>query len=192
MAGRGQLKWGDIEKLKEAINTYFDKCKALDEAPNVADLSTALGIHRDTFNYYAGGRYEARLAIKARELKQELIEEHGEEELKLISDENGIYCNSLMPWQGTDEIDTIKTQVSDLFKTAKQRMEGWNWRKGYNLKNPAMAIYALKAVHGYTDQPQEVNLHQNNIQLNIKLDTTGAQKLQNQPTIIVSANPVDD
>ena len=97
-----------------------------------------------------------------------------------------------MPWQGTDEIDTIKTQVSDLFKTAKQRMEGWNWRKGYNLKNPAMAIYALKAVHGYTDQPQEVNLHQNNIQLNIKLDTTGAQKLQNQPTIIVSANPVDD
>jgi len=192
LAARGQLKWGNIDNLKEAINSYFDRCDQLDEAPNIADLSTALDIHRDTFNYYAGGRYEARLAIKARELKQELIEEHGAEELQLVSAENGILCNSLMPWQGTDEIDSIKAQVSDVFKIAKQRIEGWNWKKGYHLKNPAMSIFALKAVHGYTDQPQEVNLHQNNIQLNIKLDTTGAQKLPNQPTIIVSANPVDE
>ena len=192
MAGRGQLKWGDIEKLKEAINTYFDKCKALDEAPNVADLSTALGIHRDTFNYYAGGRYEHRLTKKAKELKQDLIEEHGEEELKLISDENGIYCNSLMPWQGTDEIDSIKAQVSDVFKTAKQRMEGWVWKKGYHLKNPAMAIFTLKAVHGYTDQPQEVNLHQNNIQLNIRIDSSNLQNHQNPPTITLKAVQADD
>ena len=192
MAARGQLKWGNIDKLKEAIDSYFEGCDQRDEAPNIADLSTALDIHRDTFNYYAGGRYEARLAIKARELKKELIEEHGEEGIKAISEENGIFCNSLLPYQGTDEIDSIKAQVSDVFKIAKQRIEGWNWKKGYLLKNPAMAIFALKAVHGYTDQPQELNLHQNNIQLNIKLDTTGAQKLQNQPTITVTANPVDD
>ena len=192
MAGRGQIKWGNIDKLKEAIDSYFGRCDQLDEAPNIADLSTALDIHRDTFNYYAGGRYEARLAIKAREIKQELIEEHGEEELKTVSEENGILCNSLMPWQGTDEIDSIKAQVSDVFKTAKQRIEGWNWKKGYLLKNPAMAIFALKAVHGYTDQPAEVSLHQNNIQLNIKLDTSNIKTSPNQPTIIVSANPVDD
>ena len=192
MAGRGQIKWGNIDKLKEAIDSYFGRCDQLDEAPNIADLSTALDIHRDTFNYYAGGRYEARLAIKAREIKQELIEEHGEEELKTVSEENGILCNNLMPWQGTDEIDSIKAQVSDVFKTAKQRIEGWNWKKGYLLKNPAMAIFALKAVHGYTDQPAEVSLHQNNIQLNIKLDTSNIKTSPNQPTIIVSANPVDD
>lgn len=192
MAGRGQLKWGNIDKLKEAIDIYFGRCDQLDEAPNIADLSVALGISTETFRYYAGGRYEARLAIKARELKQELIEEHGTEELQLVSEENGILCNSLLPYQGMDEIDSIKAQVSAVLKTAKQRIEGWNWKKGYLLKNPAMAIFALKAVHGYTDQPAEVSLHQSNIQLNIKLDTTGAQKLPNQPTIIVSANPVDD
>lgn len=192
MAARGQLKWGNIDKLKEAIDSYFDRCDQRDEAPNIADLSVALGISTETFRYYANGRYEARLAIKARELKKELIEEHGEEGIKAISEENGILCNSLLPYQGTDEIDSIKAQVSAALKTAKQRIEGWNWKKGYLLKNPAMAIFALKAVHGYTDQPQELNLHQNNIQLNIKLDTTGAQKLQNQPTITVTANPVDD
>lgn len=192
MAARGQIKWGNIDKLKEAIDSYFGRCDQLDEAPNIADLSTALGIHRDTFNYYANGRYEARLAIKARELKKELIEEHGEDEIKAVSEERGILCNSLLPYQGMDEIDSIKAQVSDVFKTAKQRIEGWNWKKGYLLKNPAMAIFALKAVHGYTDQPAEVSLHQSNIQLNIKLDTSGAQKLQNQPTIIVSANPIDE
>ena len=192
MAGRGQIKWGNIDKLKEAIDIYFGKCDQLDEAPNIADLSTALDIHRDTFNYYAGGRYEARLAIKARELKQEMIEEHGDEGIKAISEENGILCNNLMPWQGTDEIDSIKAQVSDVFKTAKQRIEGWNWKKGYLLKNPAMAIFALKAVHGYTDQPAEVSLHQSNIQLNIKLDTSNITTSPKQPTIIVSATPVDD
>ena len=71
MAGRGQLKWGNIDKLKEAIDSYFDRCDQLDEAPNIADLSVALGISTETFRYYANGRYEARLAIKARELKKE-------------------------------------------------------------------------------------------------------------------------
>lgn len=192
MAARGQLKWGNIEKLKEAIDSYFGRCDQLDEAPNIADLCIALGISTETFRYYANGRYEARLAIKARELKQEMIEEHGEEELQMVSEENGILCNSLMPWQGTDEIDSIKAQVSVALKTAKTRLEGWAWKKGYELKNPAMAIFALKAVHGYTDQPAEVSLHQSNIQLNIKLDTSGAQKLSNQPTITVTAEPIDE
>lgn len=192
MAARGQLKWGNIDKLKEAIDSYFGRCDQLDEAPNIADLCIALGIHRDTFNYYANGRYEARLAIKARELKQKMIEEHGEDEIKAVSEESGILCNSLLPYQGMDEIDSIKAQVSAELKTARQRLEGWAWKKGYELKNPAMAIFALKAVHGYTDQPQEVHNTQNNIQLNIKLDTTGAQKFSNQPTITVTAEPIDE
>lgn len=182
MAARGQLKWGNIDKLKEAIDSYFAGCEKTGEAPNVADFSTHLGIHRDTYNYYAGGHYEKRLAVKARELKQELIEEHGEEELQMVSKENGILCQDLMPWQGMDEIDSIKAQVSDCFKTAKQRMEGWAWRKGYHLKNPAMAIFALKSVHGYTDQPAELNLHQNNLNLNIKIES----QPHKQPIITVT------
>ena len=192
MAARGQLKWGNIDKLKEAIDSYFDRCDQLDEAPNIADLCVALKIGKETFAYYANGRYEHRLALEAREKKQELIEAQGEDAIKEITAENNIYEGNLPVYYTDDSVDSIKAQVSEALKTAKTRLEGWNWKKGYLLKNPAMAIFALKAVHGYTDQPQELNLHQNNIQLNIKLDTTGAQKLQNQPTITVTAEPADD
>lgn len=192
MAARGQLKWGNIDKLKEAIDSYFEACEEEKEAPSIAGLCVALDIGRETFFYYANGRYEHRLALAAREKKQELIEAEGEETLKELTTENDIYEGNLPAYYVGDEIDSIKAQVSDCLKSAKTRMEKWVWTQGFTAKNPAMAIFALKAAHGYSDQPQELNLHQNNIQLNIKLDTTGAQKLQNQPTIIVSANPVDD
>ena len=91
-----------------------------------------------------------------------------------------------MPWQRTNEIDSIKADVSVALKTAKQRLEGWTWRKGYELRNPAMAIFALKAVHGYTDQPQDSSqhLHQNNLQINIKVDQNPAKP----PTVTVTGD----
>jgi hypothetical protein len=182
MAGRGQLKWGSVEELQTKIDKYFQQCKEEKEAANIADLCIALDIHRDTFNYYAGGRYEERLAIKAREEKQELIEAVGEEELQALKEENGILCNSLLPYQGTDEIDTIKAHVSDVFKKAKVRMEGFWWRFGAKEKNFPMAMFALKAVHGYTDQPQETMVNNNQINLAIKIEQAPA----NAPVITFS------
>jgi len=181
LAGRGQLKWGNIENLKKAIDEYFQKCEESGQAPNVADLCVHLDIHRDTFHYYSSGRYEHRLALEARKKKQELIEAHGEEKLKEITTENDIYQGNVPAYYGTDEIDRIKAQVSDCLKKAKARLEGWVWRKGFEQKNPAMAIFALKAVHGYTDQPQEVNLTQQNFQIQIKIEQNPAKP----PTITV-------
>lgn len=199
MAKRGDLKWGTPENLEMLIDTYFTMCSMRDDkgvpvkVPNIAGLCLELDITKETFYYYSEGRYEQRLAIKAREEKQELIKAlGGEEELQAIKEENGIFCQALLPYQRTDEIDSIKARVSDLLKRAKLQIENWNWDQGYRMSNPAMSIFALKAVHRYTDQPQEVNLHQNNINLNIKLDTSGAQVAPNQPTIIVSAEPVDE
>jgi hypothetical protein len=198
LAKRGDLKWGTPENLEMLIDTYFTMCSMRDDkgvpvkVPNIAGLCLELDITKETFYYYSEGRYEQRLAIKAREEKQELIKAlGGEEELQAIKEENGIFCQALLPYQRTDEIDSIKARVSDLLKRAKLQIENWNWDQGYRMSNPAMSIFALKAVHRYTDQPQELNLHQNNIQLNIKLDTTGAQKLQNQPTITVTAEPAN-
>lgn len=182
MAGRGQLKWGNVEQLRTKIDEYFGECEKNGSAPNIADLCVTLDISKETYNYYSGGRYEARLAIKAREMKQELIESAGEEELQTMAEENGILGNGLLPYQCTDEIDTIKAQVSEVLKKTKVRMEGYWWRFGSTQKNFPFAIFALKAVHGYTDQPQETHLHQNNLQLNIKID----QPTSNAPIITVS------
>ena len=199
MAKRGDLKWGTPENLEMLIDGYFTMCAMKDDkgvpvkVPNIAGLCLDLGINKDTFYYYADGRYEQRLAIKAREEKQELIEAlGGEEELQAVKEENGILCQALLPYQGQNEIDTIKAQVSELLKRAKIQIENWNWNQGYRMSNPAMSIFALKAVHRYTDQPQEVHNTQNNIQLNIKLDTSTAQKLPNQPIITVSSEPIDE
>jgi hypothetical protein len=144
-------------------------------------LILAIDICKETFNYYANGRYEERLAVKAREQKQDLIESAGEEELKTLTEENGILYQYALPYQRTNEIDTIKADVSATLKTARDRLEKWVWNNGFAAKNPAMAIFALKAVHGYTDQPQEINATQNNLNLNIKIEQTP----QNAPKITV-------
>ena len=181
MAKRGDLKWGTVENLQRLIDEYFRTCELRDVAPNQADFCNVVQISKETFNYYANGRYEARLSVEAREAKQQAIEEYGKTKVMEIEQENGIY-EIAMPWQRTNEIDSIKADVSVVLKTAKQRLEGWAWRKGYELRNPAMAIFTLKAVHGYTDQPQEINLSQNNLQLNIKIE----QSPLKQPVITVT------
>lgn len=199
MAGRGQLKWGSVENLQRLIDSYFTMCAMKDDkgvpikVPNIAGLCLELGISKETFYYYSEGRYEHRLALKAREEKKELIEAlGGEEELQAVKEENGILIQSLLPYQGADKIDSIKAQVSDLLKRAKLQIESWNWDQGYRMGNPAMSIFALKAVHRYTDQPQEVNLHQNNIQLNIRIDSSNLQNHQNPPAITLKAVQTDD
>jgi hypothetical protein len=190
MAQRGDLKWGTVENLEMLIDEYFTTCNLKDDkglpykVPNIAGLCLHLGIHKDTFYYYADGRYEERLAIKAREEKKELIEAIGEEEIESMSKENNILCQTMLPYQGQNEIDTIKARVSDLLKTCKTRIENWNWETGYRMSNPAMAIFALKAVHRYSDQPQEINATQNNLNLNIKIE----QPASNAPIITYSGD----
>lgn len=182
MAKRGDLKWGTVENLQRLIDQYFEQCRDYGISPNIAGLCLALNIHKDTFYYYADGRYERRLAIPARELKQKLIDEIGESELKEMTAEKGIFSNTMLPYQGIDDIDTTKAHVSDCLKTCKTRIECWNWDVGYKLKNPAMAIFALKSAFGYTDQPQEISLSQNNLQLNIKIEQSPVK----QPIITVT------
>ena len=181
MAGRGQLKWGDTKKLQATIDKYFGDCKDGGDAPNVAGLCITLDIHRDTYNYYAGGRYESRLAIAARDKKQDLIEAHGEDAVQDQTTEDDIYIDNLPAYYVGDNVDTIKAQVSDILKKAKTRMESYWWDFGTKSKNFPMAIFALKAVHGYTDQPEEIRLTQNNLQLNIKIDSAPS----NAPIITV-------
>ena len=182
MAQRGDLKWGTVDNLNKLIDSYFNNCEATGEAPNIADLCVALDMSKETYSYYSNGRYEARLAIKAREMKQELIEAVGEEELQIMSEENGILHKFALPYQRGNEIDSIKADVSEALKRSKVRMEAYWWRFGATSKNFAFGIFALKAVHGYTDQPQETHLHQNNLQLNIKIDSAPS----NAPIITVS------
>lgn len=191
MGKLGAIKWGSVEHLKELIKDYFKDCDDKRETPNIAGLCVALDISTETFRYYANGRYEERLSISAREKKQELLEEHGEEELQTMIEENGILDQYALPYQRTNELDSKKADVSACLKKAKTKMEKWWWINGAQAKNPAMSIFALKAVHGYTDQPQEVNNAQANIQLNIRLDTTGVNP-KNQPVITFAAKPVDD
>ena len=182
MAKRGDLKWGSPEKLQTTIDSYFAECKETGEAPNIAGLCIALDIHRDTYNYYAGGRYESRLAITAREQKQDLIEAHGEDAVQDQTTEDDIYKDRLPAYYTDDHIDSIKARVSDILKKAKTRMESYWWSFGTTSKNFPMAIFALKAVHGYTDQPQETHLTKNKLQLNIKID----QPTSNATIITVS------
>jgi hypothetical protein len=192
LAGRGQLKWGSVENLQSMIDRYFAECEQSNDVPTMQGLAVALKVSPSTVKYYANGHYEARLSKKALEAKEQLLLEAGSEEDYIKdNEENGIYCKDTLT-ESYDAVDSIKAQVSTTLKMAKAQMEAWLHRAGFQAKNPAYHIFYGKSAYGYTDQPQDVNLHQNNIQLNIKLDTTGAQKLQNQPTIIVSANPVDD
>lgn len=189
MAKFGSIKWGTVENLKDLVDSYFNACEEQGEAPNIAGLCVALNISTETFRYYANGRYEERLSIAAREKKQELIEAEGAETLQEQTTEDGIY-NKLPVYYTSDEIDINKLNVSVCLRSAKTRMENWWWKNGAEAKNPAMSIFALKAVHGYTDQPQEVNTAQTNIQLNIRLDTSGVDP-KNQPVITFAAEPGD-
>ncbi|NLB78363.1 MAG: hypothetical protein GX796_05830, partial [Clostridiaceae bacterium] len=77
----------------------------------------------ETFRYYANGRYEERLATNAREQKQELLKSVGEEEVQALTEENGILQQYSLPYQRTNEIDSMKADVSVCLRSAKTRME---------------------------------------------------------------------
>jgi hypothetical protein len=186
---RGQLKWGSVENLQEMIENYFLNCETTSDAgipndiPSVAGLCLRLGITRETYSYYANGRYEETLAKRTMEAREQQLTEAGSEEQLQISREEDSICTNLVPVEvGNDQIDSIKARVSDILKTAKVRLEAWTWKQGYILKNPAMAIFALKAVHGYTDQPAESTLNATQLNLNIKI----VNNEQKRPVIEVS------
>jgi hypothetical protein len=170
------------------VDGYFNGCNLYEadgtpiNAPSIAGLCLRLGINKDTFYYYSDGRYEERLALAAREQKQELIETISEEKIIDSAAENGVIDQFLLPYQGMDEIDTMKKGVSDCLKRAKSRLEEWTWNQGYRMKNPAMAIFSLKAVHRYSDQPAESTLNATQLNLNIKI----VNNEQKRPVIEVS------
>lgn len=192
MAGRGQLKWGSVENLQSMIDKYFAECEQSNDVPTMQGLAVALKVSPSTVKYYANGHYEARLSKKALETKKQLLLEAGtEEDYIKDNEENGIYCKDALA-ESYDAVDSIKAQVSTTLKMAKAQMEAWLHRAGFQAKNPAYHIFYGKSAYGYTDQPQEVNLHQNNIQLNIRIDSSNLQNHQNPPTITLKAVQADD
>ena len=118
--------------------------------------------------------------IEAR--NQALLEAGSGEEYQDNRAENCIIPGLVPIEEGNDEIDTIKRRVSEILKSTKLRMEEWKWTQGYNMKNPAMPIFDLKAVHHYTDQPAESTLNATQLNLNIKI----VNNEQKRPVIEVS------
>jgi hypothetical protein len=171
MAKRGDLKWGTVENLQMLIDQYFEQCKASGKVPTMQGMSIALDCAPSTIKYYANGEYEERLSKKALEAKEQLLLDAGsEQDYQSNIDENGIYCGDALT-EYRDEIDTTKAQVSTVLKKAKVQAEEWLHQEGFKAKNPAYFMFYGKVAYKYNDQPgQEISLHQNNLQLNIKIE----------------------
>ena len=192
MAGRGQLKWGSVEQLKQLIEMYFIESKEKGQVPCIPGICLALEISRETWNYYSSGRYEERLCKKTLEAREQaMIEAGSEEDYQEDRMENYVFDNAFAI-EGGDEIDVMKAEVSAALKNARVRLEYSVMQEGFGAKNPAFHIFYMKNAFGYRDQPEEVHATQNNIQLNIRLDTSGTQNIPNQPVITFTAEPVDE
>jgi hypothetical protein len=183
MAGRGQLKWGDIEALRQKIDEYICNCVA----PTPVGLALHLGIAKETLNYYADGRYEADLAGK-RKQSEELEEDLEEYKREKLENEILMEYEALLPVDNgvlvVDEIINLKMQVSAELKKAKDKIQQWWWEKGAKSPNPAYSIYVQKAIFKNYDVPVEADKDGHNV-LEVRLSI----QPPDSPQQLASAQP---
>lgn len=173
MPQKGQIKWGNLENLNQLIDIYFDYCKSSKEVPTIAGLCIGIGIGKDTFAYYANGRYQIRRSLRQSEAQrllnmtpEEIEEKEEKEEDDLESGimekiEDMIVCD--------DGIHPLKLGVAEALKKAKLRIEHAIITEGFRAKNPAFAIFYAKAALGYTEQPPQMEITNNELRLEIKI-----------------------
>lgn len=144
-----KLKWGTIKNLKQLVNEYIKEA----EHPNPAGLCLKLGIHKDTWHYYTSDVW------RTNRLEGDELEEKNRQREKEIED--GILEQDEIEYlEEFDQSDrrlneTLKSQVSEVLKIAKTKMEEYNANQIYEMKNPAGAIFIAKAVYGYRENPPD-------------------------------------
>lgn len=151
MPAIGRFKFGTPEALQEKIDNYFIKCDDEGDVPSLPGISLYLGIRRETFWYYASGKYQQYVTQRSKQADSGEVDAAEKEESELIEAENDLQIKE--EYQDKDDIDAIKARVSNIFKRARERLEGWWLKTGLGLKNPAFAIFYMKNAFGYSDNP---------------------------------------
>lgn len=151
MPARGQLKWGSVEALQQKIDEYFDGLEQRGDVPSQVGLALWLDIQYETITYYTSDRFKARLSAQA---KQQADADNSTLEPDEIEDNLCLKDITMETISIGDDVDNIKMQVSNTFKKAAKRVEGWWIRTGASSKNP-FPMYYLKAYCGRYDVPIE-------------------------------------
>jgi len=163
-----RLRWGkgDIEDLDTLINQYFAECAEVDMPPSVAGLCIKLVITRETWAYYASGRYLHHVPSYIKDLdadSENAPEPPSVEDLAAVDTYDwpkalGIAGSNGDPRYWEEDL-RLRRAVGSALKIASLRIEEGLFREGVRLGrakcNPAFPIFYSKAALGYReDAPQ--------------------------------------
>jgi hypothetical protein len=151
MAALGRFKFGTPEALQEKINNYFIKCEDEGDVPSLPGISLYLDIRRETFWYYASGKYQQYVTQQEKEAISSESEDIDKREPELIDAEYDLQIKGNS--QGEEDIGAVKMRVSNIFKKARDKMETWWLKTGLSKNNPAFTIFYMKNAFGYSDNP---------------------------------------
>jgi len=161
-----KLKWGDLDDLQAHVDMYFALCKSDQIPPSPAGLCLHVGITRETWYYYASGRYMRHTPsyVAAKLPDDEIIDDPpSEDDLAAVdtmdwSPKLEITGDGGKPQEWSED-QRLRRGVGDILKRAALQMEVDAITEGYKLQRlrvtPVFSMFMLKASHGYKeDAPQ--------------------------------------
>ena len=161
-----RLKWGSVEGLEAAINRYFAECTASTYPPDVPGFCLAVRITKETYSYYASGRYMRHTpSYIADHLPDDevITDEPSTEDLAAVDTfdwpiKMEISGDGGRPKEWSED-QRLRRAVGEIIKRASLVIEAAWHREAVDLgrkgKSPIMPLFALKASHGYReDAPQ--------------------------------------
>jgi hypothetical protein len=163
-----RLRWGrgDIEDLHRLIDEYFAACEDIDMPPSVAGLCIKLSITRDTWGYYASGRYLHHIPSYVKDLDPDAENAPDPPTVEDLAAVDTYDWPKALGINGTngdpkrwEEDMRLRRAVGSALKIAMLRIEDGLFREGVRLGrakcNPAFPIFYTKAALGYReDAPQ--------------------------------------
>lgn len=133
--------------LTERLDAYMEECEAMHKPCSMARMILASGVNRDTFQRMRNGEYDY-IAEQYR-IEHEhcalVIDDFGNE---YIINEDGVQV-SLVPFSAIIEKSILRLEA--------MREEACGLTRG----NPAGNIFLLKSLHGFKEEQEPKELHQN-------------------------------